>query len=84
MAWTKTFTAQQIGTREHMWAAPPVFAGTHEFEQYRAAVDAAMVLIGRNIVGTGGTFTVALSGTGTAGHKNGVTDTVTVTVTNAN
>jgi hypothetical protein len=84
MAWSKTYTAQQIGTREHMWAAPPVFAGTHEFEQYRAAVDAAMVLIGRNIVGTGGTFTVALSGTGTAGHKNGVTDTVTVTVTNAN
>jgi hypothetical protein len=84
MAWTKTFTAQQIGTREHMWAAPPVFAGSHEFEQYRAAVDAAMVLIGRNVVGSGSTFTVALSGTATPGHKNTVADTVTVTITNAN
>lgn len=84
MAWSKTFTAQQISTREHMWNAPPVFAGSHEFEQYRAAIDAAMVLISKNVVGAGGVYTVALSGTGTPGHKNATADTVTVTVTNAN
>jgi hypothetical protein len=84
MSWTKTFTAQQIGTREQLWALPPVFAGTYEQEQYQAAIDAAMLLISKRVVGSGSKFTVALSGTGTVGHPNGFADTITVTVTNAN
>jgi hypothetical protein len=84
MAWTKTYTAQQIGTREHLWAAPPVFAGTWEYEQYRAAVDAAIDIIQKRVIGSGSVYTVTLSGTGSQGHKNGQTDTITVTVTNAN
>jgi hypothetical protein len=84
MAWTKTYTAQQIGTREHLWVAPPVFVGTWEFEQYRAAVDAAIDIIQKRVIGSGSVYTVTLSGTASQGHKNGQTDTITVTVTNAN
>lgn len=84
MSWTKTFTAQPLGTRENLWAAPPAFAGTHEFEQYRACVNAADQIIQARVVGSGTTYTVTISGTATPGHKNGQTDTVTVTVTNAN
>jgi len=82
MAWSKTYTAQKIGNKDHLWAAPPVFAGPHEFEQYRAAVNAADAIIQAKVVGTGTTYTVALSGTGNPGHPNG--DVVSVTLTTAN
>jgi hypothetical protein len=82
MAWTKTFTAQKIGSKDNLWASPPTFAGMHEQEQYRAAVSAADALIQSKTIGTGTTYTVTLSGTGNPGHPT--SDTITVTVTNAN
>lgn len=79
-AWSVAPGAKQTGGKEHM--IPPPGASSESLEQFRTAQRAADLIIQSKTIGTGATFTVALSGVANAGHPNG--DSITVTVTNAN
>lgn len=79
-SWSVAPGAAKVGGKGHM--TPPVSTADVVQEQYKAAADAAQAIINSKSIGTGTTFTVALSGVANAGHPNG--DSITVTVTNAN
>lgn len=83
MAWSKTDTGIKAGHKEHL-STPTNFSATPaiqvmELEQWKMLTEVAQTIMRSKCVGTTGSYTVALSGTSTAGHP--AADTVTVTVT---
>jgi hypothetical protein len=78
MSWSRTYTNQQIGNKDHL-PPPASFASIAEQEQFFAARRAAIEIIQSKVIGHNTNYTVALSGTGNPGHPSG--DTITVTVT---
>lgn len=86
MAWSQTDTAILAGDKDNI-TLPTNFSAVDatrvlEYEQWVKCRDLAYDVMQSKVVGIapGQTFTIALSGTATAGHP--AADTVTITVTN--
>jgi len=76
-AWSVNQASQKIQTKEHV--NMPVSAADATIEQANLTRWIVEEIINSKVVGAGGVYTLALSGTANPGHPAG--DSITITVT---